>query len=86
MVVLSSYPSRLYQRLYGERWRPILRKAFADGAREKTEVLWLNRAAQRALQTFAKTKVEGGGGRTSSAPKVTKTSFKHAPLLDGDSL
>lgn len=83
MVVLSSYPSPLYQRLYGERWRPITRKAFADGAREKTEVLWLNRAAHRALQTFAKTKA---GGRTSSAPKVTTTSFKRASLPDGDCL
>lgn len=48
MVVLSGYPSSLYQRLYGV-WHRIERQALADGARQRTEVLWLNPAAADAL-------------------------------------
>ncbi|WP_019833802.1 DNA adenine methylase [Sphingomonas sp. PR090111-T3T-6A] len=48
MVVLSGYPSNLYdEQLIG--WRRIERAAFADGARERTEVLWINPAAQAAM-------------------------------------
>lgn len=48
MVVLSGYPSALYDdALTG--WRRIERKALADGARERTEVLWLNQACSEAL-------------------------------------
>lgn len=43
MVVLSGYPSALYDdALTG--WRRVERRALADGARERTEVLWLNPA------------------------------------------
>lgn len=46
MVVLSGYPSDLYDAaLTG--WERIERPALADGARERTEVLWLNRALMR---------------------------------------
>lgn len=44
MVVLSGYPSTLYDELYGD-WARIERPALADGARPRTEVLWLNQAA-----------------------------------------
>ncbi|WP_428668069.1 DNA adenine methylase [Reyranella sp.] len=48
MVVLSGYPSDLYdQALKG--WRRVTKRAFADGARERTEVLWLNHAAHEGL-------------------------------------
>lgn len=48
MVVLSGYACYLYdQELYSE-WRRIERKAHADGARDRIEVLWLNSAADRA--------------------------------------
>jgi DNA adenine methylase len=41
MVVLSGYPHQLYdERL--RHWRRVQRTAHADGARERTEVLWLN--------------------------------------------
>lgn len=41
MVVLSGYPSALYDdALPG--WRRVSRAAHADGARDRTEVLWLN--------------------------------------------
>lgn len=44
MVFLSSYPSQLYaDALIG--WRRVERDALADGARKRTEVLWLNPAA-----------------------------------------
>lgn len=47
MVVLSGYPSDLYdQALAG--WRRVQRMAMADGARERTEVLWINPAAAKA--------------------------------------
>ncbi|AKU43494.1 adenine-specific DNA methyltransferase [Caulobacter phage Sansa] len=44
MVVLSGYPHALYdERLSG--WRRIERQALADGARPRTEVLWINPSA-----------------------------------------
>lgn len=47
MVMLSGYPHPLYDdRL--SHWGRISRKALADGARERTEVLWLNPAAMAA--------------------------------------
>jgi DNA adenine methylase len=44
MVLLSGYPSRLYDEIYGD-WEKIERRALGDGARERTEVLWFNPAA-----------------------------------------
>ncbi len=40
MVILSGYDGPLYSELYAG-WRRVERKALADGARERTEVLWL---------------------------------------------
>jgi DNA adenine methylase len=45
MVVLCGYPSPRYDRL---GWLRVDRKAFADGARARTECLWLNASAARA--------------------------------------
>lgn len=47
MVVLSGYPSKLYDALYSE-WKTVERKSQADGARARREVLWLNGAAWNA--------------------------------------
>jgi DNA adenine methylase len=48
MVVLSGYPSAMYdQALKG--WARVEMKALADGARARTEVLWINPAATAAL-------------------------------------
>lgn len=47
-VVLSGYPNRLYARLF-TGWQCIERRAFADGARRRTECLWLNPACSAAL-------------------------------------
>lgn len=47
MVVLSGYPHPLYDEMFRD-WRRVEAAAFADGARERTEVLWINPAASEA--------------------------------------
>lgn len=49
MVIVSGYPSPLYDELY-QGWTVATRSALADGARERTEVLWLNPACAAALE------------------------------------
>lgn len=49
MVVLSGYPDPRYDAAL-DGWKRIERKALADGARERTEVLWIDPAAWAALQ------------------------------------
>lgn len=44
MVMLSGYESPLYAELY-DGWQRIERQCMADGARQRTEVLWFNAAA-----------------------------------------
>lgn len=47
-VIVSGYPSDLYdESLHG--WRRVQRKALADGARDRTEVLWLNWREDRLI-------------------------------------
>lgn len=48
MVLLSAYDHPLYTPLTNRGWLRLERAALADGARKRTEVLWLNPAAQRA--------------------------------------
>lgn len=48
MVVLSGYAHGLYDAAL-EDWRRVEFKAYADGARERVEVLWINPAAAAAL-------------------------------------
>lgn len=52
MVVLSGYPSPLYNELYKE-WQRVEIAARADGARLRKEVLWLSPSVTRALQPAA---------------------------------
>lgn len=61
MVVLSSYPSKLYDgELAG--WHRVERAARADGARPRTEVLWMNLAATDAWRrSQAQLELPGGG-------------------------
>lgn len=47
MVVLSGYSCKLYDELYKD-WSTIDLKSLADGARKRTEVLWINAAAWRS--------------------------------------
>lgn len=46
-VVLSGYPSPMYDAALPE-WHRIEREALADGARPRTEVLWINPRAVAA--------------------------------------
>lgn len=48
-VVLSGYPSPLYDDLFGD-WTRVDRQAMADGARPRTECLWLNAGALAGLR------------------------------------
>lgn len=41
MVMVSGYPCELYDKAF-DGWTRIQRRALADGARERTEVLWMN--------------------------------------------
>lgn len=41
-VVLSGYPCDLYDRELYSDWRRVEKSALADGARRRTEVLWMN--------------------------------------------
>lgn len=47
MVVLSGYRTVLYDEVLGD-WQRLEKNTFADGARARTECLWLNRAAVEA--------------------------------------
>jgi DNA adenine methylase len=49
MVIVSGYPSALYDELYAG-WRVSTRAALADGARERTEALWMNAACAESLE------------------------------------
>lgn len=50
MVVLSGYPSDIYDiDLFGD-WERFERAAHADGAKDRTEVVWLNQACSAALE------------------------------------
>jgi DNA adenine methylase len=49
MVVLSGYPSPLYDEALAG-WKRVTTEAMADGARPRTEVLWINPAAVAALE------------------------------------
>ena len=50
MVVLSGYPSEMYDTAL-KGWRRVERHALADGARGRVEVLWINAAACDALDS-----------------------------------
>lgn len=48
MVIVSGYPSAQYESLFCG-WKRVEREAFADGARPRTEVLWMNAALCDAI-------------------------------------
>jgi DNA adenine methylase len=47
MVVLSGYACDLYDKQLYPNWRRVQKKAFADGALERVEVLWINFPAEQ---------------------------------------
>lgn len=48
MVVISGYDCKLYNELF-RGWYKVHRKALADGAAERIETLWLNKAAAQKI-------------------------------------
>lgn len=51
-VVLSGYPSPLYEELYSDWKRVEKTGAFADGARKRTEVLWMRNVPEQMPTLF----------------------------------
>lgn len=49
MVVVSGYPSQLYDNIF-EGWHRYERRALADGAAERVECIWLNESANRSIK------------------------------------
>lgn len=52
MVVLSGYPCKLYDEELYPDWIRTEREALADGARRRTEVLWISPSVLKALPLF----------------------------------
>ena len=50
MVVLSGYPCDLYDNELFKDWHRTERQALADGAKKRTEVVWINPACHAALE------------------------------------
>jgi DNA adenine methylase len=50
MVVLSGYPTKLYDKELFPDWARYERRAVADGARIRTEVVWINAACAAAIE------------------------------------
>lgn len=53
LVILSGYPCELYDRELYPDWQRITREAHADGARKRTEVLWISPNAVTRPQLFS---------------------------------
>lgn len=67
MVVLSGYPAPLYDDALSS-WTRIERKALADGARDRVEVLWLNPEASDSVEA-ARCQIEMFSSGRSPEPK-----------------
>jgi len=61
MVVLSGYPSAMYDDALKD-WRRVEKKALADGAMPRTEVLWINPAAAAMSPAPDLFELAGGAG------------------------
>jgi DNA adenine methylase len=51
MVVISGYASDLYDKELYREWFRVTRKSFADGARKRIEILWMNNAVINKLNS-----------------------------------
>lgn len=61
MVVLSGYACELYDVELYRDWHRFEREVFADAARPRIEVLWINDAAQKARQNVQQSFLTGAG-------------------------
>ena len=52
MIIISGYPSDLYDRELYSDWVRVDRKAHTDGGHERTEALWINPQAWAALEAI----------------------------------
>lgn len=59
-VIISGYASALYDDALSG-WRRLERKTLADHAADRTEILWINRAADAAHGLFSNVKATGHG-------------------------
>lgn len=60
LVILSGYPAPLYEEMLFD-WQRIEKETFADGARPRVEVLWINPAATDALGAVHERSKRGHG-------------------------
>ncbi|ARO22927.1 D12 class N6 adenine-specific DNA methyltransferase protein [Rhizobium sp. TAL182] len=60
MILISGYRSELYDAILGD-WRRVQTVSYADGGRERLEVLWINPAAADALQGVTEAHSAGHG-------------------------
>jgi len=58
-VILSGYPSDIYDQALSD-WRRVERRALADGASERTEVLWINPNCQARIEAEQPALLLGG--------------------------
>lgn len=58
MVIISGYPCDLYDKQLYPDWKRHERKHYADGARMRTEVIWVNAVAAQALNKPQKDMLE----------------------------
>lgn len=52
MVVISGYACPLYDKELYPGWYRVTREAYADGAKKRIEVLWLNRSARKIENVY----------------------------------
>ena len=60
MVVISGYACPLYDRELFASWLRVEKRCNADGARPRTEILWLNQKAEEGLSQFQLFRNSGG--------------------------
>jgi len=75
MVVLSGYPSALYDAALSG-WRRVEKAALADGAKKRVEVLWINPRASAALDRISTPMLPGFDPSSRAAPQVRRD---HSP-------
>ncbi len=79
MVVVSGYPSEMYDEAF-DGWRRTEKTAMADGARERTEVLWVNPRTATRLDAEAEERRHAEDMR--ATPLLAMSSVNSTELSD----
>jgi len=74
MIVISGYPCDLYDLELFPDWLRVERDSYADGGLARTEVLWLNQAAQAALARRRRADLFAVAGDVTSATAALSSS------------